>query len=80
MLDLLLPIIASIPLFYIFKKYTKSNLWSQLGVFISLSVFVTGAYEFIFFIPQTLTFLLFLMALREDNITAKQLIPLTLSL
>lgn len=80
MLDLLLPIVASIPLFYIFKKYTKSNLWSQLGVFISLSVFVTGAYEFIFFIPQTLTFLLFLMALREDNITAKQLIPLTLLL
>ncbi len=80
MLDMLLPIIASVPLFYIFKKYTKNNLWSQLGVFISLSVFVTGAYEFIFFIPQTLTFLLFLIALKADNIKFKQLLPLTLLL
>lgn len=80
MLDILLPIVASTPLFYIFKKYTKNNLWSQLGVFISLSVFVTGAYEFIFFIPQTFAFLIFLMALKVEKMDFKKLVALTLLL
>jgi len=73
-IDLLFPVIASIPLFYLFKKYTRSTIWSQLGVFLSLSVFIIGGYDFVFFIPQTFAFLLFLMILKDQNLSVFGLI------
>ena len=73
-IDLLFPVIASIPLYYLFKKYTQSTIWSQLGVFLSLSVFVMGGYDFVFFIPQTFALLLFLMILRDRNLSISKLI------
>lgn len=69
LLDMLFPVIASIPIYYLFKKYTRSTLWSQLGVFLSLSVFITGGYDFVFFIPQTFAFFLFLMILKDRNLS-----------
>lgn len=73
-IDILYPVIASIPLYYLFKKYTRSTLWSQLGVLLSLLVFVMGGYDFIFFIPQTFALLLFLMILKDRNLSLSGLI------
>ncbi len=74
LIDLIFPLVSSIPLFYIFKKYTKNTMWSQLGVILSLSVFVMGGYDFVFFIPQTLAFLFFLMIFKETKLNLVQLI------
>lgn len=79
-LDLIWPLICSIPLYYLFKTFVKKTLWAQIGVLLSLLVFVTGAYEFTFFIPQTFAFLIFLMTLREGKLTKKQIIPITILL
>lgn len=73
-IDVIYPIIVSIPLFYIFKDVTKSTLWSQVGVLLSLLVFVMGGYDFVFFIPQTFALFLFLMFYREKNISKKKLL------
>lgn len=80
LLDILFPIIASIPLYYLFKKYTRHTLWSQIGVFLTLSVFVIGGYDFVFFIPQTFTFFLFLMMLKDRNLSVSGLIVSSLLL
>jgi hypothetical protein len=68
-IDVLFPIIASIPLFYIFRDFTKSTIWSQIGVLFSLLVFVMGGYDFVFFIPQTFALFLFLMIYREKKLS-----------
>ncbi len=68
-IDILFPIIASIPLFYIFRDFTKSTIWSQIGVLFSLLVFVMGGYDFVFFIPQTFALFLFLMIYREKKLS-----------
>ena len=73
-LDLIFPLVASIPIYYIFKKYTANRLWSQIGVILSLSVFVMGGYDFVFFIPQTFALLLFLLVLRDNNLKFGQLL------
>lgn len=73
-IDVLLPVISGIPLFYIFKDITKSNSWAQFGVFASLLVFVMGGYDFIFFIPQTLAFTLFLFIYREKKLSKRNLL------
>jgi hypothetical protein len=67
-IDVLFPIIASIPLFYIFRDFTKSTIWSQIGVLFSLLVFVMGGYDFVFFIPQTFALFLFLLIYREKKL------------
>jgi hypothetical protein len=79
-MDLILPVIASIPIYYIFKKYTANTMWSQLGVLLSLLVFVMGGYDFIFFIPQTFALLLFLMIFKDKDLNIWQLILSTLLL
>jgi len=68
-LDIISPIIASIPIYAIFKKFTSSTIWSQVGVAVTLLIFVTGAYEFVFFIPQTFAILLFLMIVKEQKLS-----------
>ncbi len=73
-LDLLLPVVSSIPLYYIFKKYTANTMWSQLGVLLSLLVFVMGGYDFIFFIPQTFALLLFLMIFKDREMNFPKLL------
>ncbi|MHC1716951.1 MAG: hypothetical protein AB9915_03670 [Candidatus Dojkabacteria bacterium] len=73
-LDLVFPLVASIPLFYIFKRYTANTMWSQLGVLLSLSVFVMGGYDFIFFIPQTFALLLFLMIFKDRRLNLFKLL------
>lgn len=73
-LDLLLPVVSSIPLYYIFKKYTANTMWSQLGVLLSLLVFVMGGYDFIFFIPQTFALLLFLIIFKDREMDFPKLL------
>ena len=79
-IDVLYPVIASIPLFYIFKDLTKSTIWSQLGVLLTLLVFVMGGYDFVFFLPQTLALMFFLMIFRKQKLSKKQLLLATLLL
>lgn len=73
-IDILFPIIASIPLFYIFRDFTKSTIWSQIGVLFSLLVFVMGGYDFVFFIPQTFALFLFLMIYREKKLSKTEFV------
>lgn len=68
-IDILYPLICSIPIFYIFKDITKSTVWAQVGTLLSLLVFVMGGYDFVFFIPQTFTLYLFLMIYREKKLS-----------
>lgn len=79
-LDIIYPLIASIPLFYIFKKFTQSRMLSQLGVLLTLLVFVMGGYDFVFFIPQTFALLLFLMIFKQGRLNFIQLVLATLLL
>lgn len=79
-IDILFPVIASIPLFYLFKDITKSTIWSQIGVLFALLVFVMGGYDFTFFIPQTFAFFLFLMIYREKKLSKKKLFLATILL
>lgn len=79
-LDIIFPLVASIPIYMIFKKVTRSTLWSQLGVLLTLLTFVMGGYDFVFFIPQTLALYLFLLALGEKKLKVSQLIFLSLLL
>jgi hypothetical protein len=73
-LDIIFPLVASIPIFYLFKSFTKNIWWSQFGVLLTLLVFVMGGYDFIFFIPQTFALLLFIMILREKKLKITKLI------
>jgi hypothetical protein len=79
-LDIIYPLIISIPLFMIFKKTTRSNFWSILGVLLSLLTFVMGGYDFIFFIPQTFALYIFILAFKEKKLTFSKLIVTSLLL
>ena len=79
-LDIIFPLVASIPVYMIFKKITRSTLWSQLGVLLSLLVFVMGGYDFVFFIPQTFALYLFIMTFREKDLSIVQMIIISLIL
>jgi len=79
-LDILFPLVASVPIFLTFKKVTRSTLWSQLGVLLTLLTFVMGGYDFMFFIPQTFALYLFILAFGEEKLKFSQLIPLSLLL
>jgi hypothetical protein len=79
-LDIVFPLVASIPVYMIFKKITRSTLWSQLGVLLSLLVFVMGGYDFVFFIPQTFALYLFILIFREKRLSTFQLILISILL
>lgn len=79
-LDIVFPLVASIPVYMIFKKITRSTLWSQLGVILSLLVFVMGGYDFVFFIPQTFALYLFILTFREKKLSTFQLILISILL
>jgi hypothetical protein len=79
-LDIVFPLVASIPIYMIFKKITRSTLWSQLGVLLSLLVFVMGGYDFVFFIPQTFALYLFILTFREKQLSTFQLILISILL
>ena len=80
MLDLVYPLVASIPLYSLFKRITRKVFWSQLGVLLSLLVFVTGGFDFAFFIPQTLALLLFITIFCEEKMNLGKLAITTLLL
>lgn len=79
-LDIVFPLVASIPIYMTFKKVTKSTLWSQLGVLLTLLTFVMGGYDFLFFIPQTLALYLFILTFKERKISTLQLVLISLLL
>ncbi len=79
-LDIIFPLVASIPIYMIFKKVTRSTLWSQLGVLLTLLTFVMGGYDFIFFIPQTFALYLFLLTFKETKLSTVQLILISILL
>jgi hypothetical protein len=64
----------------IFKKVTKSTLWSQLGVLLTLLTFVMGGYDFVFFIPQTFALYLFLLVMQEEKLSVVQRILVSIML
>jgi hypothetical protein len=80
LLDIIYPLVASIPIYMILKKTTRSTIWSQLGVLLALLTFVMGGYDFIFLIPQTLALFFFILMLNEENINMKKLIPISILL
>ena len=79
-LDIVFPMIVSIPVYMIFKKVTRSTLWSQLGVLLSLLTFVMGGYDFVFFIPQTFALYIFILVFKEKNLNIFQLILISILL
>jgi hypothetical protein len=79
-LDIIFPLVASIPIYMIFKKVTRSTLWAQLGVLLSLLTFVMGGYDFVFFIPQTFALYIFILTLREKKLNNIQLILISILL
>ncbi len=72
-LDIIFPLIVSIPIYLKLKEITKSTLWSQLGVLLALLTFVMGGYDFVFFIPQTFALYLLILTLREKDLKLPQL-------
>jgi hypothetical protein len=79
-LDIIFPLVVSIPIYIIFKKVTRSTLWSQLGVLLTLLTFVMGGYDFVFFIPQTFALYLFLLTFKETKLSTLQLILISILL
>lgn len=79
-LDIVFPLVTSIPLYMIFKRFTRSTLWSQLGVFLSLSTFILGGYDFVFFIPQTFALYIFILTFKEKHLNMIQLTLVSLLL
>jgi hypothetical protein len=73
MLDIVFPLVVSIPIYLKLKEITKSTPWSQLGVLLALLTFVMGGYDFVFFIPQTFALYLLILALREKELKLPQL-------
>jgi hypothetical protein len=76
-LDIIFPLVVSIPIYMIFKKTTRSTLWSQLGTLLSLLTFVMGGYDFVFFIPQTFALYLFILILKERYLPLWKLLLIT---
>lgn len=79
-LDMIFPIVTSIPIYMILKKVTRSTLWSQLGVLLSLLTFVMGGYDFVFFIPQTLALYFLILTIKEEDLGTSKLIPISILL
>ncbi len=79
-LDIIFPLVASIPIYLKLKEITKSTLWSQLGVLLALLTFVMGGYDFVFFIPQTFALYLLIITLGEKKLKLPQLILISLLL
>lgn len=61
--------ISTLAIFTLFQKYLKDDEQAFLGALIAIFVFELGAYSFNFFLPQTLTLLLFVNILAEDNLS-----------
>lgn len=80
MLDLVLPFVASIPLYSLFRRNIGNRFWAMVGVLTTLLVFVMGAYDFVFFVPQTFALLLFLFIYQERRLTPFKMILGTLLL
>lgn len=72
--DLSLPLAASFVILGLMRKVSTNLIWAAFGTLITLLVFSNGAYEFVFFIPQTLAFLLFLIILASGRLTPVKLL------
>ncbi len=79
-LDIVFPLVASIPIYLKLKEITKSTIWAQLGVLLALLTFVMGGYDFVFFLPQTLALYFLVLILQEKELKLPQLIFATLLL
>jgi hypothetical protein len=79
-LDIVFPLVASIPIYLKLKEITKSTIWAQLGVLLALLTFVMGGYDFVFFLPQTLALYFLILILQEKELKLPQLIFATLLL
>lgn len=79
-LDIVFPLVASIPIYLKLKDITKSTIWAQLGVLLALLTFVMGGYDFVFFLPQTLALYFLILILQEKELKLPQLIFATLIL
>ena len=79
-LDMVFPLVVSIPIYLKLKEITKSTLWSQLGVLLALLTFVMGGYDFVFFIPQTFALYLLILTLQEKELKPPQLFLISILL
>ncbi len=79
-LDIVFPLVASIPIYLKLKEITKSTIWAQLGVLLALLTFVMGGYDFVFFLPQTLALYFLILILQEKELKLPQRIFATLLL
>ena len=79
-LDIVFPLVASIPIYLKLKDITKSTIWAQLGVLLALLTFVMGGYDFVFFLPQTLALYFLILILQEKELKLPQRIFATLLL
>jgi hypothetical protein len=66
--------ISVLLIFYLFQQRIKDDEQSFIGALISVFFFELGAYTFSFTIPQTLTFLFFLMVLAEKDLNWKKIL------
>jgi hypothetical protein len=79
-LDLLYPLLIAILTFNILKRFNKNNLLNSLFALATILVFINGSYETTFFIPQTLAFVMFLIAINEKDLDLKNLLLIILIL
>jgi hypothetical protein len=76
MIDIIYPILIAILVFNFLKKFSKNLLFVSIMTLASILIFTNGSYETTFFLPQTFTFLFFLLALNIKKLNTKLLLPI----
>jgi len=72
--DLVWPLLGAIVLYKLFRQRLTNRFLTYTAVVLSLLVFINGAYDFVFFIPQTLCFFFFLNLFTSHRLTLIKLI------
>ncbi|MCA9381086.1 hypothetical protein KC678_02380, partial [Candidatus Dojkabacteria bacterium] len=67
-LDFVWLLVFGIVVYKLFIKNLKNQTYAVIGAFLTTLIFTTGAYENIFFLPQTLSFILFLIILSSNKL------------
>ncbi len=78
LIDLIYPLLVGLLTFGLLKKFSRNIFFVAILALSTLFIFVNGAYESIFFLPQTLAFIFFLMALNIKNLSKKKLLTVGL--
>ncbi len=73
-LDVIWLILSVAAIFIFAKKFLSDNLVAEVASILAIFVFINGSYEFVFFIPQTFTFFIFLISYKKAKCTLLEFI------